>query len=166
MMSTSMTPSRVADPESLCVKGNSGDERGGVSVSAIAENRMPDLREMDADLVLAPRLQANLDEDRPLETLDHSEVGHSPFPGPAQGGRANGERFAVLHEPGLNGPRIPRQGPFHDRDVLAPGLPRLELRRERLEGSRGLGEDQESRGMPVEAVDDEELRFAEPSFLE
>lgn len=148
---------RVGEHE---VRGVQGEPRSrqwvlaGVAVDAVGEHRMPEVREMDADLVRAAGSQLGLDQRCPTEALDGADLRDGVAAGSvrAEGGEARARprstdlAFDLLLLGKVTGDQ--RQVPTLDRVgtklVLKP-----------LGGVVVEGEDEHAGGVLVDAVDDQ-----------
>src|SRR2546427_13161023 len=66
--------------------------RAGLAVHLVADDRMAERRQMDADLVGTPCLETNLEQRKVLKPLEHPITGDGPF---AAASRANGHLHPV-----------------------------------------------------------------------
>src|SRR3989442_2770118 len=115
---------------------------------------MTERSQMDTDLVGAARLESNLDEREIGEALEHPIAGDRPL---ASARRANGHLYSgrrmapdrCVHDP-LVGPHAP----VDDSEIATRHRPGGELGYERVVRLGGLGDDEKSRRVLVEAVHD------------
>src|SRR5262249_27782849 len=138
---------------------DAGEERGRLPVAAVAQHGVADLGEVDADLMLAARLQSHTHERRVLEPLDDGEVRDRALARPTDGGRVHREALRVLHEPGLDRAALAREAAGDDGRVDAARFARFELRSHPLHSAGGPREGEQPGCVLIEPVDDEELRL-------
>ena len=124
------------------------------AVATVAEHRMPGVRELHADLMLATRLERELDERVVAPSRTDPHVRHRELAAALGPGVPDRER-RVLGEIRAQGLRVGLHDPAHERDVRAPGLVVLELLLQRVLGLGRLRQRDEARGLPVEPVHDE-----------
>ena len=122
-------------------------------VDRVAEDRVQRVREVDAELVGAPRLGVQLQDRRVREPPQHLPAGER---GPGIAG-AHGDLLAVFRvaaDGGVPGPLVLLQDPPGDGEVGLFDLPPGELLGERAVGAVVLGHEDHPGGALVEAVDD------------
>ena len=125
-----------------------------VAVDGIADERVPRLGEMDADLVRPPRPEARFDEGRDSEPLDDLPLRHGADSGLARLGDAAPPVAAVLDEILVEGAGVPGEIALHDGEVAAVHRVSPELCLQFHEAAARPREDENSRRLLVEPVDD------------
>src|SRR5713101_208678 len=125
----------------------------GAAVLAVADDRVADGRELHADLPAPARVERELEERRVLPAREHPVARDGRLA--LRATRGVDTEAPVLDEATLERPGLLAHVALHERRVDALDRSLLELGLEALLGFRGLGEDQEPRGLAVEAVDDE-----------
>src|SRR5262245_27494647 len=121
------------------------------AMPGVAEHRVTEIRELDADLVAAAGPEPQLHQGRVPPPLSHPVVRHRL---PALRGGADAEG-AVLGDAALRHALVGRDAALDAGDVHALHAPRLELRLQLALRARRLRDDEEAGGLAVEAVDDE-----------
>lgn len=143
-----------------------GDRVGrGLAVDRVAEHGVPEVREVDAHLVRAPGPELGLDERQRPEALQRAQHGAGEPPsGPGCESRPPGPRprpaDAPLHE------LLPGELAAHDREVAAIHGVGAELALQVFGGGVGEREDEQARGVAVEAMDHEHAVVPAGSSLE
>src|SRR5262249_39980457 len=143
---------RMEEAEPGRVEAEAADRVARAAVEAVADDRMAQLGELDAELVAPSGPEAQLEERRVGPACHHPVVRDG---GPAGLGVAPDAQPLVLDEPGGQRAGVGADPALDDGGVDAPGAPLLELGLEVALGPGGRGEDQETGRFPVEAVDDE-----------
>lgn len=125
---------------------------------------MPRLREMNADLVGAPRLEATRDEAHAAETLEHLHVGHGVLASSLRGVSAAllvldaaAEPVTTIFDEVALEARLTGDA-VHEREVATLDGVGAELRGKGLLGGPGACEHEEPARVFVDAVDDTEAR--------
>lgn len=142
------------------------DERSGEAahIDPLADERVAGLGEVDADLVLAARLQLAGDEGRATERLQHGDVGDGTAGGlgrlalrsPEDAPRAAQAVAAVGDEERVVGRAL--RPAVDDREIAPLHRVRPELLLEVALGGDRAGEDEEARGLLVEPLHDPQVR--------
>ncbi len=151
---------RMAEAEPRGVEAQAVQGIPPRAVAAVADHRVAELRHLDPDLVAAARAEAEADARHVRAPLEDAVAGDRDAGAPAarRGAagvdRADAER-ALLDEDVLERALVPRHRALDDRDVPPLGGAGGELELEAPLGVRGLGDDQEARGLAVQPVDDE-----------
>jgi hypothetical protein len=150
----------MAEAEPRGVKTQAAERIPARAVTAVADDRVAELRQLDADLMAPARPELERHPGHVRSPLDHAVPGDRDARAPAlrrRPGRIGGPdaKRALLHEDVAERSLIRRHHTFDDRDVPSLRGAREELRLEVLLRFRGLGDDQEPRGLPVQPVDDE-----------
>src|SRR5262249_50143142 len=143
---------RMEEAEPGRVEAEAAERVARAAVEAIADDRMAQLGELDAELVAPPGPEAQLEERRVGPARHHPVVGDG---GPAGVGVAPSAKPLILDEPAGQRAGVVADPALDDGRVDAPGAPLFELVLEVALGPRGGGEDQQTRRLPVEAVDHE-----------
>ncbi len=129
-------------------------------VAHVADDRVAELRQLDADLVAPARAELDREARHVGASLEDAVPRDGDARAPALGRRPGGvggadAKGALLDQHVAEHALVRLHDPLDDRDVAAVGVPRRELA---LETSLRLGrlrDDQEARGLAVEPVDDE-----------
>ncbi len=151
---------RMAEAESRGVKTQAAERIPARAVAAVADDRVAELRHLDTDLVAPARPEPERHPGHVRSPLDDAVPGDRDARAlalrrrPARIGGPDAER-ALLHEDVAERPLVRRHHAFDDRDVVPLRGAREELCLEILLRFRGLGDDQEPRGLAVQPVDDE-----------
>ena len=122
-------------------------------VLAITADRVPDRVEMGADLVRAAGFEAHAQERRRGQRLRGLEMGAS-LAWPVAVDRSSRAHAAIAPERRIDRARPRRRPPLDEREVLAPDLPRGERRLQPPVGLLALGDDEQPRGVAIQAMDD------------
>ena len=107
---------RMAEAEDVGVKSEAAASAAAVDV--VAEDGVPALGEVDADLMRAPGLEARLDQGARVESTDTSKMCHGGFG--LGGGGGDGAAFAVstiTYQVGSYGSCVHREGSRDERKV-------------------------------------------------
>ncbi len=120
-------------------------------VDAFADERVPRLREVDADLVGAARLEAARDERRGAQAGERLDVRHRALTRASLARRAAQSVTSIGDERALD-PRRPHV-PVRERQVASVDRVSAKLRRERALRVEGPREHEQPRGLLVEALD-------------
>ncbi len=136
-----------------------GRGRAGLAgpVDAISQHGVSRGREVDSDLMGAPRLELDGDERRTRERLENAVPRHGALAPLARPRHRAPPEVAVARE-GRVEDAGRRRCSFHDRDVLAFDLVALEALLQKSERLARPGEDQSPGGLAVEPVDDADVR--------
>ena len=146
---------RMNELESRRVEADPLERIAAAAEPEVADDRMPELRELDPDLAAASRAKRQLDERRLPAPLEHAIMRDRALAEPGVSGRSHAQA-AIAHEPALERPVRLADDAVDQRHVDAPDGLLLELRLQAsLRGGR-LREGEEAGGLPVEPVDDEE----------
>jgi hypothetical protein len=135
-----------------------GDAPAGISAAAaivarIADDRMPGRGELDPDLMLAPRVEAELEEAiGPALGLD-PPIGDGALRRPIAGPGLAHEAPLVLDEPRVQYALGSPHRAFDQRDVEALGDELVPARHEQALRPGVPREDDDARGVPVDAMD-------------
>ena len=141
------------------------------AIDLIAQEREAPIRELDADLIAAARLQLHFHDGVAGQALHHAVVGdrflgaggHALAAAGTLAGRGHGhlEGLGVLDEVARQGAAVLGQFAHQHREVDALEAVQLEVLLEAVQGLGGLGEDQDATGEAIQAVDDEEVEALE-----
>jgi hypothetical protein len=132
------------------------------AVAPVAEHGMPRVRELHADLVLATRLERELDQRVVAAPRADPHVRHRELAAALGPGVPYRER-RVLGQVGAQRLCVGLHDPAHERDVRAPGLVVLELLLQRVLDLGRLRQRDETRSLPVEPVHDEHALGRSPA---
>ena len=150
----------MAEAESRSVKAQAAERIPARAVAAVADDRVAELRQLDADLMAPARPELERHPGHVRSPLDHAVPGDRDARAPALGrrpariGGPDAQR-ALLHEDVAERSLVRRHHALDDRDIPPLRGAREELRLEVLLRLRRLGDDQEPRGLPIQPVDDE-----------
>ena len=134
-----------------------------VAVDRVSDERVARAREVNADLVRAPGLEAGLDESGESEALHDGPLRHGANARFARLRDAAAAVSAVLDEVAVERSRVPRQISFHDGAVAAVHRVRAELRLQPDEAAPAPREHEDAGRLLVEPVDDGHERSLVPS---
>lgn len=122
------------------------------AVFLVADDGMAEVLGVDADLVLASCLKMEVHQRVIVVANQHLVMGHGVFPAVVNGAGVSDEGFVVF-EPRLHGARAGFQPAFHDGHVAAVIHFLLPVLLEHHGDLLVFGEEHQSRGIAVEAVD-------------
>jgi hypothetical protein len=111
-------------------------------------------RELDADLVLAARLQAELDEARARALLPDFPASDRPLGSALARRRLEDLSSLILLDPGVEDSRRRGHSALYDGEIETFGDQLVPSSHQQLLGSRARGEDDQAGSVPVDAVDD------------
>ena len=151
---------RVAEAEPRGVEAQSAERVPARAVPTVPDDRVTELRQLDADLVAPPGPEAERHPCHVRSPLDHAVAGDRdarPASLRRRPARVDGPdaKRAFLQEDVLESPLIRGDHALDDRDVAPLRGAGCELHLEALLRLQGLRDDQEPRGLPVQPMDDE-----------